>query len=162
MVPWPLVYASLMGLWAPLLKDIAELKREGFIGQGKRIAEIGPQQLSDEFLCADELLREVYELFEATPAALGNPVGTDNFTDQAPPSRPFWRSLGFEYVAFDVAGEGVIRFDLNRDSVPRKLRHSQDIVLNGGTTEHVANQDNAFRSIHDLPHSNAIMIHRIP
>ncbi len=151
-----------MGLWAGLLEDIAELKRSGLIDRGGRIAEIGQQQLSDEFLCANELLAEVYQLFEAPRVDLGNPVGVDNFTDSAPLSRLFWQSLGFEYVAIDLVGDDIVKLDLNRDSISRQLWHSQDIVLNGGTTEHIANQDNAFRCIHDLAKPNGIMIHGVP
>jgi hypothetical protein len=151
-----------MGLTRHILQDLADLKRAGLIGRGGRIADIGPQQLSDDFLCADALLCEVYELFEATPADLGGPVGAENFTLMAPWSEPFWRSLGFDYVAFDIVGENIVRLDLNRDSVPPELRHAHDIVVNGGTTEHVANQDNAFCCIHDLTKPNGLMLHLVP
>jgi len=145
-----LVYVHFMGLWPKLLEDMCELKRAGFVNRGGRIAEIGQQQLTDQFLHADKLLAEVYQLFEAPRIRLGTPVGADNFTEHAPLARPFWQSLGFEYVAIDLVGDNIIKLDLNRDAVPLQLQHTQDIVLNGGTTEHVANQDNAFRCIHDL------------
>jgi hypothetical protein len=151
-----------MGLWPKLLEDMCELKRAGFVNRGGRIAEIGQQQLTDQFLHADKLLAEVYQLFEAPRIRLGTPVGADNFTEHAPLARPFWQSLGFEYVAIDLVGDNIIKLDLNRDAVPLQLQHTQDIVLNGGTTEHVANQDNAFRCIHDLTKPNGIMIHAVP
>src|SRR5262249_53757665 len=137
-------------------------KERGFIGESRRVAEIGAQQLNDEFLCAHELLERVYEVFGRTRINLGNPVGVENFTNLAPSSRPFWLSLGFEYIAIDLAGEDVLKLDLNHALVPPELRDSQDIVLNAGTTEHVANQDNAFRLIHDLTKPNGIMIHDVP
>jgi hypothetical protein len=34
--------------------------------------------------------------------------------------------------------------------------------VNTGTTEHVANQDNAFRVIHDLAKVGGLMIHEVP
>jgi SAM-dependent methyltransferase len=151
-----------MGLWPNLLKDISDLKRAGLIDRGCRVAEIGQQQLTDRFLCADEFLAEVYELFDAPRVELGSPVGQDNFTDQAPLARRFWQSLGFSYIAIDLVGDDIVRLDLNRDTIPPRLFQSQDLVVNGGTTEHVANQDNAFRCIHDLLRSGGIMLHAVP
>src|SRR5207244_461624 len=52
--------------------------------------------------------------------------------------------------------------DLNRDAVPRKLRGRFDLLVNAGTTEHVANQDNAFRVMHDLTASRGLMMHTVP
>ena len=44
-----------MGLWRGLIADLVELAQRGYIGPGCRVAEIGEQQLSDEFLTADDL-----------------------------------------------------------------------------------------------------------
>jgi hypothetical protein len=105
-----------MGLWHGVIKDLIELKQSGYIGPGCRIAEIGEQQLSDDFPTADDLLGELYATFGRVPCEIGKPVGTENFATAAPPSAPFWRSLGFGYCAFDIAGKEAIRLDLNRES----------------------------------------------
>jgi hypothetical protein len=52
-----------MGLWAGILENLIDLKRRGFLGQNIRIAEIGPQQLTDNFLDAKALIKEVYQFF---------------------------------------------------------------------------------------------------
>ena len=52
--------------------------------------------------------------------------------------------------------------DLNRDAVPEEMRGAFDLVINAGTTEHVSNQENAFRVIHHLTKPSGIMYHEIP
>ena len=151
-----------MGLWPGLLDDLLELKQREFLRVGARVIDIGDQQLTDQFLVANEKLRRLYRAFNADPINLGEPVGMENFTDQAPRARPFWCSLGFDYVAIDIVGEDIRRVDLNRDCVPSDLRNFADLVVNAGTTEHIANQDNAFRCIHELTKPSGIMIHAVP
>ncbi len=151
-----------MGLWPGLLDDLLELKHHGLLGVGARIVDIGEQQLTDQFLLADEKLNLLYRAFDVERIDLGKPVGRENFTRQAPLARSFWCSLGFGYIAIDLVGEAVTRIDLNRDSVPSGLRAFADLVVNAGTTEHIANQDNAFRCIHDLTRPGGIVIHAVP
>ncbi len=149
-----------MGLGRAIPSALIELKRQGAFDEGQRVVEIGAQQLADDFLVAPEL-GELYDLFDRPLIDLGAPVGRDNFASRAPSSRRFWLSLGFEYMAIDLVGDA-FRLDLNDDSVPRRLRNQFDIVINAGTTEHVANQENAFRVIHVLARPGGIMLHELP
>jgi SAM-dependent methyltransferase len=55
-----------------------------------------------------------------------------------------------------------IRLDLNRRSLPFWHRGRYDLVLNCGTTEHVLNQLNAFRLIHDACKVGGLMYHGVP
>jgi hypothetical protein len=151
-----------MGLTSELLRELNGLKRHGLLGNPRSVAEIGAQQLTDQFLRAAEERTEIYRVFGATPIDLGRPVGQEHFTAQAPPSQPFWRSLGLDYMAIDLVGDGVVKLDLNRDGVPPALQASCDLVVNWGSTEHVANQDNAFRVIHDLTRPSGLMFHFVP
>jgi hypothetical protein len=151
-----------MGLSHKVLEEIRDLKRHGFIGHNELVAEIGCQQLSDEFLSSTKELAEVYGLFGKPLVPLGTPVGRQNFTDCAPLSRTFWCSLGFQYVAIDLVGNDIVKLDLNQASVPSNLRNACGLVVNAGTTEHIANQENAFRFIHDLVARNGIMMHEVP
>ena len=74
-------------------------------------------------------------------------MGLQNFTNDAPLARSFWQALGFEHASIDIAGNSTIRLDLNNDRVPETLRGAFDLVINAGTTEHLANQANVFRAI---------------
>jgi SAM-dependent methyltransferase len=151
---------KIMGLGVSFLREIADLKAAGALDRAKRVVEIGAQQLADSLLEAPELA-QLYLLFDRKPVHLGAPVGTNNFAAQAPTSRQLWTSLGLEYAAVDLVGDA-IRVDLNREQVPPMMRGQFDLVINAGTTEHVANQDNAFRVIHDLCRAGGLMLHEVP
>jgi hypothetical protein len=74
-----------------------------------------------------------------------------------------FEGLGFEYLALDIAnGYRTQIFDLNVEKLPRRLRSNFDIVLNFGTTEHVINQLNAFRVIHDAVKVGGHIVHQLP
>lgn len=137
-----------MGLGLAFLRDLVELKRHGALDNLTAVAEIGAQQLADSFLTAAEL-DEAYVLFRHPRAVLA-PVGA-----------AFWASLGLDHVAIDIDGDAV-RLDLNRDDVPRNLRHAFGLVVNAGTTEHLTDQGNAFRVIHDLTRTGGVMYHEVP
>ena len=71
--------------------------------------------------------------------------------------------LEFDHDAIDIDGSpGSIPLDLNYDDVPIEARGKYDLVTNFGTTEHVANQLNAFKVIHDLTRVGGIMVHELP
>ena len=149
-----------MGLGAAFLSDLAELKRSGELDGAHRVVEIGAQQLADSLVQSAELV-EACRLFGCVKPLLLTPVGAKRFTAAAPFSDVFWSALGFEHTAIDIDGPA-IPLDLNRDSVPDGLRGTFDLVINAGTTEHLANQENAFRVIHDLVRPGGLMYHEVP
>jgi SAM-dependent methyltransferase len=152
-----------MGLGRALLADLIELKRAGALDGCSRVVDIGAQQLADSFLTSSDLLTELYGLFGRPPIDLGRPIGNGDFATQAPAARRFWQSLGFEYASIDLAAEhDAIPINLNSDTVPQDWRGCFDLVINAGTTEHVANQDNAFRILHDLTRPGGLMYHEVP
>lgn len=152
-----------MGLGRGLLAEFTALKRSGALEKPARVIEIGAQQLSDDFLQSNDLLDEIYALFGRARSDLGTLVGQENYAEQAPSSRGFWTSLGLDYAAIDYDGHrNSVALDLNRDQVPATLKGKFDLVVNAGTTEHVANQENAFRIIHDLTAHRGVMLHDVP
>ena len=158
-----------MGLAADTILHLINLRRAGRLPDRGRVVEIGAQQLSNSFLRASAELAELYDLFGRAPVALGAPQetatvdGIERQAETAPASQPFWESLGFAYDAVEYGGHrDVTSLDLNRDSVPASLRGAFDLVVNAGTTEHVVNQDNAFRVIHDLAKVGGVMLHEVP
>jgi hypothetical protein len=158
-----------MGLSSAFLEDLIELKRPGTINGLTKVIEIGAQQLSNSFLRAESRLDELYRLFDRPRPELGKPQdagyvnGMEHQPDDAPSSRQFWESLGFSYRSIEFDGHrDSIPIDLNRDAVPPALLGTFHLAVNAGTTEHVANQDNAFRVVHDLVCQGGIMIHELP
>jgi hypothetical protein len=158
-----------VGLSSYILEDLIDLKRRGALEGDNSVIEIGAQQLSNDFLRSTRLLDELYGLFGKTKPDFGSVMdagfvdGLEAQAEDAPSSRAFWKSLDFDYKSVEFDGHrDSVAIDLNRDSVPRQLRRRFSLTLNGGTTEHVANQDNAFRVLHDLTSVGGIMMHIVP
>src|SRR5262245_8625895 len=74
-----------------------------------------------------------------------------------------WKLCNLDYVSYDVTEAPFSRvFDLNFHEVPEPDRGRAALVANIGTTEHIANQLNAFRTVHDLLKVGGIAIHSVP
>lgn len=160
-----------MGINSRDLRLLVRLARQGYIKHHGRIVEIGAQQLSNDFLRAEALVRDfeaafaggrAFSLPKPSPTAIGLD-GNEIQSSTAPFARDFWAALGFDYTAIDVDGSpGSIPLDLNFDRVPETMRGKFDLVTNLGTSEHVCNQLNAFKAIHDLAAPGGVIIHHLP
>lgn len=148
---------------------LTELKKGGYIPENPAVAEIGAQQLAPRFHEAEEELAKLQALYGAQsaytdvkePPRLHGNAGNSLHT--APATREFWRWLGFRYAAIDIDGsEDSIALDLNVDSIAPEHTGKFHITTNFGTTEHIANQLNAFKVIHELTAPGGVMIHNLP
>ena len=157
-----------MALGSREIELVIELKRRGYLDGNLSVVEIGAQQLTDGFLGARDKIEEAGRLFGAkTPSPLPQPPGCAtadrrNLDEGAPYARDFWTWLGFDYAAIDIDGADIIRLDLNYESIAPELIGKYKVVTNCGTTEHIANQLNAFKTIHDLAAPDGVMIHHLP
>lgn len=160
-----------MGINSKDLRLLLSLVQQGHIKRHGKIVEIGAQQLSNDFLRDQALVLEAEAIFGAergyaiptpSPSTFG-PGGIELQSSAAPFARDFWLAVGFDYTAIDVDGSpGSVALDLNFDSVPSPLRGAFDLVTNLGTTEHICNQLNAFKAIHDLAAPGGVMVHHLP
>jgi hypothetical protein len=74
-----------------------------------------------------------------------------------------WRACGIEYLAIDTSLETpTLNLDLNFDAVPPDHRGRYQLITNFGTTEHVCNQLNAMKVIHDLCAPGGKIYHVVP
>jgi hypothetical protein len=160
-----------MGINAKDLQLWVRLIEQGYVKRGNRIIEIGAQQLANSFLRSSDLIRKAESLIDSnTPFAIPEPgktvLGPGNAELQeaeAPYAREFFVASGLDYAAIDVDGSPQsISLDLNFDSIPNEMRGRYDIVTNFGTTEHICNQLNAFKAMHELASPGAVMIHHLP
>ena len=156
-----------MGMGASTLPLLMALKRRGYIPNGSAVIEIGAQQLDESFVGATEDIAATGRFFgviDPPPAfAWNGPRSDTNLLAGAPLAREFWTWLGLSYASIDIDGSpGSIPLDLNYDEVPTELVGSYDVVTNFGTTEHVANQLQSFKIVHDLATAGAIMLHVLP
>lgn len=75
----------------------------------------------------------------------------------------YWRALGWEYTSYDIDGRfGSVVCDLNVDELPASEHGKYTLTMNGGTGEHVFNQYNFFRQVHNVTRVGGLMFHIVP
>jgi hypothetical protein len=150
---------------------LIRLNAEGFIAPRQAVIEIGAQQLANNFLDARDSLVRIGKLFGAPescplPASQATRLvhgDLGHLAEEAPAARGFWTWLGFQYAAIDIDGSpDSIPLDLNYDNAPPDAVGKYQLVTNFGTTEHIANQLNAFKVIHELAATGGLMMHHLP
>lgn len=161
-----------MGIGSDALDDVIWLKKKGYLSGSPRLIEIGAQQLADSFLLAEDKLAAACDCFSVDKSLIHMPApksktivhgNLKHLESDAPYAREFWQSIGFHYSAIDIDGSPrSFPLDLNFDRVPDDLRCQFNLVTNFGTTEHVCNQLNAFKIIHDLTKPECLMWHQLP
>ena len=156
-----------MGLGVADLQLIVALRERGILPEACAIAEIGAQQINDSILDApDEIAKAGVAFGVKTPAPVFKRSGPPSPNDAllgTPSARGLWTWLGFDYAAIDVDGSpGSVPLDLNYDDVPPGSIGRYHLVTNYGTTEHAANQLQAFKIIHDLTSLGGVMVHHVP
>lgn len=160
-----------MGIGSDALEILIGLREQGYLTGRASVVEIGAQQLANSFLEARELIDKAGVLFGAQgrytlpEAKLSHIVHgeLEHLDSSAPFARDFWNWLGFEYASIDIDGSpGSMPLDLNYDEAPPLALGKYQLVTNFGTTEHVANQLNAFEVIHNLTALGGVMIHHLP
>lgn len=68
-----------------------------------------------------------------------------------------------EVIMLDInAQDGALPVNLARPIKDSNLLDSFDLLLDGGTTEHVENQRNCFKNAFNLCKSGALMVHMVP
>jgi SAM-dependent methyltransferase len=150
-----------MGLGPNVLALYHQLKILGRFDGVTDVIELGSQGV----WCPDaRLLTGLFEAFGKPPpperelAPYINSTGTG-----IAPSRHLHERLGFRYDCIDIDGNfGSLTLDLNFDEVPAEYRNRYDLTTNHGTTEHIFNQYNAFKAIHDLTKPGGMMLHGLP
>jgi SAM-dependent methyltransferase len=132
-----------MGTSSWILDKICGLYDEGHFRMPAAIADIGCMQLSHR---TNESVRKFAAYF-GQPADEKMLATFDHYSYMG----DLYRAAGFDYVSLDIVeAPYVFHFDLNNDQVPDSLKDKYDIVINTGTTEHVLNQLNTWKAIHDL------------
>jgi hypothetical protein len=77
--------------------------------------------------------------------------------------KKYFTSLGVEHTSIDLdAGRGAIPLDLAQPIKNPKLLGAFDVLTNMGTSEHVWNQYECWKNIHNLLRVGGLMIHSIP
>jgi hypothetical protein len=145
-----------MGLGTGTIELYRQLKMSGALDGITDVMELGSQ---DYWCPHDNLMRALFAAFgrELDPAVLGATA------QQQKPARIVYEGIGLKYSCIDVDGRaGTIVMDLNFDSVPDDHKCRYGFVTNHGTAEHLVNQLNLFKVMHDLTRLNGLMLHAVP
>jgi hypothetical protein len=79
------------------------------------------------------------------------------------PARILYEALGISYSYVDVDGRsGTLIRDLNFDTAPEEHWNKYRLATNHGTSEHILNQQNVFKMMHDFTTPGGVMIHAVP
>lgn len=158
-----------MGVGATDLETLIALRDSNYLPVRGSVIDIGAQQLANLAITGGAIDRfaNAFERVAPLPEFLAQEttrtIGVELQSPHAPYIRDLWKSVGWEYAAIDVDGSpGSIEIDMNFDDAPRDMHSKFDLVTNFGTTEHIANQANAFRVIHDLTKIGGVMTHYLP
>jgi hypothetical protein len=160
-----------MGVSLVDLQTILRLRKAGLLRNKFSVAEIGAQQLTAEVLRDPDVMPAYAETFgvelrgfgRGGPPPKSDEPGVERQWPDAPYAKEFWDWLGCPYVAIDYdTSPHIIQLDLNFDDVPLEHKGKYDLVTNYGTTEHVVNQMQAMKIMHDLTAVGGLMIHTVP
>jgi hypothetical protein len=135
----------------------------GLVPRGGAILELGEQQINGEM--DPENIAAVQRLVAKASdgAAESDAIVKRYFLEGRKRIADAFRGSDFTYRCLDVAeGEEVINADLNFYVVPEEWRGRFDVVTNYGTSEHVGDQFNAFRVMHDFAKPGGTFIHHVP
>src|SRR5215469_1996193 len=146
-----------MGLGPPVIELYRQLKLQGALEGVAEVMELGSQ----DFWCPQKNL--VIALCKAFGRTEVNPVLLNTTNASQQPARLLYEALGIKYGCVDVDGRvGSVVMDLNFDSVPDAHKGKYGLVTNHGTSEHILNQYNVFKAMHEFARVGGIFIHAVP
>jgi hypothetical protein len=116
---------------------------------------------SQDFWCPKpNLVRALFSAFGRGEPEL-ELLSTTNASQK--PAKLLYEALGIEYSCVDVDGRtGALVLDMNFDALPDVHKNAYDLVTNHGTSEHILNQLNVFKMMHDLAKPGGIFVHAVP
>ena len=159
---WPFTGETQMGITLSGLQNLRDL---GVFPTRGKILDIGSSNLYQADASGLETFAKSFgrsldaQLAQrlAAGSAYGGVTKNESFVGE------LLEHIGLDYLSFDIAnGYHTQKFDLNVEHLPSKLRSTFDVVLNYGTTEHIFDQLNSFRVIHDAVKVGGHIVHQLP
>ena len=116
---------------------------------------------SQDFWCPQKNL--VIALCKAFGRDKVDPVLLNTTNASQQPARLLYEALGIRYGCVDVDGRvGSVVMDLNFDAVPAAHKGKYGLVTNFGTSEHILNQYNVFKTMHEFARPGSLFVHAVP
>lgn len=155
-----------MGIGQQIIRLYSDIFKNFDPNKTYSVCELGRQNLVITNN-VDEDFKNLYSLFNKTPNHEVMELSPkDNWGIRA---RNLYESLGFNYTSIDIDNEeknedpnSNIIMDINFDNLENSHFNKFDLVTNYGTSEHLLNQFNFFKTMHDLTKKNGLMIHELP
>lgn len=146
-----------MGLGPPVIALYRQFKKFGIFDDVSEVMELGSQNI---WCPHGRMLSDLFADFQ-------RPLPSQKFLQDCAEwrgvGRDLYEGLGMAYHCVDTdAKYGALELDINFDSVPEEHRNRYRFVTNHGTTEHLINQLNAFKMIHDFTCKDGYMLHALP
>ena len=146
-----------MGLGPPEVELYRQLKLNGALDGICEVMELGSQ----DFWCPQKNL--VTALFKAFGRTVDDSALLNTTSASQKPARLLYEGIGIKYNCVDVDGRfGTLVMDLNFDAVPREQKGKYGLITNHGTSEHILNQYNVFKAMHEFARVGGVFIHAVP
>jgi hypothetical protein len=146
-----------MGLGPPVLALYYQLKRLGVFEGVTDVMELGAQNV---WCPKAGIVKKLFEAFGKPPPT---PDMLDRFANWKGSGMELYTALGFTYHCIDLDPQfNSIALDLNFDPCPPEHVGKYGFVTNHGTSEHILNQYNVFKVMHDLTMTGGFMLHAVP
>lgn len=149
-----------MGLGPPVLELYRQLKILGVLDGITEVMELGSQ----DFWCPRRnLVRALFSAFGRESELEARPYLLETTNGNQMPARYLYEGLGIKYNCVDVDGRaGTLVLDMNFDEPPPEHHGRYGFITNHGTSEHMLNQYNVFKMMHDLCKVGGIIVHAVP
>jgi SAM-dependent methyltransferase len=148
-----------MGITKEPITILMALQQNGLLNiQGSNIIELGAQSVH---------FHDV-DMFKSISTLLHLDESVINTFQYNMPAEQMFKAFGCnEYYCIDLDDMGgsiknLFKWDLNTIQCPDEYKGRFDICTNIGTTEHLFNQSNAFKLMHDLTKVGGIMFFHLP
>lgn len=153
-----------MGIPATVIKIYVHLYNSGHFPKHGSVCELGDQRV----VCSFEELSQLGPLLQCPPQEdariqqLWTHPEFSHLDETLPGTSWLYQIFGFsEYACIDINRENLaLHHDLN-EPWPHRFRPFH-LVTNHGTSEHLFNQSEVFRTIHHLCLPQGLMIHVLP
>lgn len=155
-----------MGIGQQIISLYNDLYQEINIEQNLKVCELGRQNLTvNENI--DSIFINLFKLFNKKPIKEVMELAPKN--NWGIRAKVLYESLGFEYTSIDIDNDeknedskSNIIMDLNFDQLDEEHFNKYDLVTNFGTSEHLLNQLNFFKTMHNLTKEGGYLISEVP
>ena len=148
-----------MGIGGPATSALSILHRHGELDDISSVIEIGAQDLNESHISF------VLDFPHEVPRLTRELTINEKEVSKSMLPQEMYKRIGINrYASIDTNGHNNAHvFDMNKDlAMDYGYQEKFDLVTNFGTTEHICNQAQIFKNMHDLCNINGLMIGIVP